>query len=557
MTFLHPEFLYFMLPPVAVLFYFILTQKDPVASVFSPELFARLQVREKRLSLRQRNGIYLLIFILLITAMAQPVVTEATMKVKAPVPVLTAAIDLSASMQTQDVYPSRLAVARAKLLHLIALAKRERLGVLAFGKDVYVVSPPTEDKRALRELVRHFNADGHTEKGTDFEALLEAFGALGDGASVKNLLLLSDGGDPGNVDALIASAEARHIRLYILGIGTSEGGTFFSEGHRVMSKRNPELERLAEATGGTYRTVATGDADIRTLLQTFRRSSEGGEQGVKEVRRYGQLFILPLGGALFLLLIATSSLSARRSMAVPPVVLLGALLLTAPSLRAEQFDYELLQKADRYYKAQRYLRAANAYYRYGKLNGNDPQAMYDSAHALYRAGNYLAAAALWKQIHTKERLLQFAALHNLGNAYAAIGDEAHLNAALKAYQSALYFENDPKTRENMEIVKGRLIALMQQKRKASQRKGTTSGKPDKQFGGASSSPQREKPAAASAAAPTSAAVTADAAPAQNGAMSDFEASMWIRQLQRQQQTRLYRITPPQAKAKERHDAAPW
>lgn len=559
MSFLHPEFLYLMLPPVLVLFYFILTQKDPVASVFEPEVFARLQVREKRLSLRQRNAIYLVVFILLITAMAQPVITEATAKVQAPIPEVTAAVDISASMQAGDSYPSRLAVAKAKLLRLIDAARRERIGVLAFGKDVYVVSPPTTDKGALRELAAHFAPDGYAEKGTDILALLKAFANIGEKEAMRNLLLLTDGGEKRDTDALIAFAKENRIRLYILGIGTPEGGTFLSEGRTVKAGRNPDLARMAEATGGAYADAVTGSADIAALLRSLRRHSEGGETGVREIRRYGQLYILPLGAALVLLLIATSSLSGRRRMEVP-TLLLAAMLFGTQGARAELFDYELLDKANGYYQDEKYLRAANAYFRYGKLNGDDPQAMYDSAHALYRAGNNEAAAALWKQIRTKDRLLQFAVLHNLGNAYANMGGEAHLNAALKAYKSALYLENDPQTRENMEIVQGRLIALMRQKREegasASHKKNETE----------KNQPEASPPVSAGNATPAAGSgVRADtaaelkAAPVQSAApgMSDFEAAMWLKRLQSRDETRLYRITPPGAGRNGGSDASPW
>ncbi|MEJ2468466.1 MAG: VWA domain-containing protein, partial [Campylobacterales bacterium] len=474
MTFLHPEFLYLMLPTVFILFYFILTQKEPTAALFESRVYERLRVNEKRLSLRQRNMIYLLAFILLIVAMAQPAIEEATVRVKAPDPELTVAIDISASMQTDDLYPSRLDVARAKLLQLIDRAQAERIGVLAFGKDVYVISPPSGDKAALRQMIEAFEPDAYAEKGTDIMALLAAANSAMHSAPRKNLLLLTDGGDRRDVSEAEAYAKANGIRLFILGTATPEGGPLILDGRPVMQEGkpvetalNPSLRALAASTGGLYLSAAIGASDVSALMAELRTRAAGGADGIKEVKRYGQLFILPLGFALFLILVANASMSKRERVAVPPVVLLGLLLFGGGApLHSEPFDYELLQEAKTHYERGDFPRAARAFYRYAKHKDNAPEALYDSAHALYRAGKYEAAAALWGRIRTKDRLLQFKTAHNLGNAHAMIGGIEHLQAAIKAYRKALHLRNDRQTRENLEIVRGRLMRLMQEKLRA-------------------------------------------------------------------------------------------
>jgi Ca-activated chloride channel family protein len=565
-TFLHPEFLYLMLPLVLILFYFILTQKEPAAVLFESRIYARLRVNEKRLSLRQRNIIYLLAFILLIAAMAQPVIEEATVRVKAPEQELMVAIDISASMQSKDLYPSRLAVARAKLLQLIDRAESERIGILAFGKDVYVVSPPSGDKAALRQMLEHFEPDAYAEKGTDMMALLAAANSAMHEAPRKNLLLLTDGGDLRDFSGAAAYAKANKMHLYILGTATPGGGPLIldgtpvmKEGRAVETSLNPSLRALAASTGGLYLSAAIGASDITALTAELRRHAEGGSDGVREIRRYGQLFILPLGFALLLILVANASMSKRERVAVPPALLLGMLLFGGGApLHAEPFDYELLEEAKTYYEKRDFPRAARTFYRYAKHKDNDPRALYDSAHALYRAGKYEAAAALWGSIRAKERHLQFNILHNLGNAYAMQGGEEQLQAAIKAYRKALYLQNDPRTRENLEIVRGRLMRLMQEKLRTQRGASPLSGskQPQSKPMDRSAANRAESPAAESTdedageAKPTEA--TGEAKTAQ---MSDFEAAMWMQSLQRQTRTHLYRISPESAKGGEHVD--PW
>lgn len=563
MSFLHPEFLYLMLPPVLVLFYFILTQKEPTEQLFDSKIYSRLRVNEKRLTLRQRNAIYLLIAVLLIVAMAQPVIEEAKVKVRASDPTLMVALDISASMRSTDLYPSRLAVARAKLLRLLAMAKHERVGVLAFGKDVYVLSPPSTDRKSVQRLVEGFSADAYAEAGTDIMALLAAADRVMRPDRERTLLLMTDGGDERDLKAAAEFAKAHRMRLFILGTATPQGALLrlngeevYRNGKPVETALNPALAQLAKATGGFYLTASTGSADISELLGHIRAVQQRTQHGEKEIKRYAQLYILPLGLALLLLLIATSSISRRETVAVPPALIMALLFgLGSVSLRAEPFDFELLQEAKRYYHQGDYTRAANAYYRYAKRTGNDARALYDSAHALYRQGKYEAAAALWSSIHTKDRALQYAALHNLGNAYAMMGGEENLHAAIKAYGRALHLQNDPQTRENLEIVRGRLMRLMRAKRGVKQPGAgqSTGHKPSKR-------PTEKAAASAMKKAQghheaEKGAHTAGMDAGRSVSMSDYEVRMWMKLLAKRSKTHLYRITPETTQGA--GDVAPW
>ena len=552
MTFLHPEFIYLMLPPVLVLFYFILTQKEPMADYFDDETLKKLRVDEKRLTLRQRNLLYLAVFILLILAMAQPVIEEARYKVGASRPSVVAAIDISASMRTPDVYPSRLAAAVKKAEVFVEAAGREKIALLAFGRDVYLVSPFTRDRRALHRLLEGLDVSGTGERGTDLMAVLEAAAGMLEKEPVKNVFLLTDGGRNGGLEAEAAYARAHGLRLYILGTGTA-GGTITDEnGTAVPQPLNPALRDLAEATGGAYATEVSGQRDVLRLLSLMRKRG-GADEKEREVVRYGQLFVLPLGFALFLLLLATSSMSRRERVAVPSAWLLVWLLGSSPAVHAEMFDYELLRQAQRYYDAGQYGRAAGAWYRYARGNGDDARALYNSASALYRQGSYAAAAKLWAQVHTSDRLLQFSALHNLGNAYAKLGGTDRLKAAIRAYESALRLQNDPQTRENLERVKGRLMRLMRS------RMGLATGVGR---GGGEASGPHNVPKARKAPVPKTAERkrklprNGDAGRTPPGEMSDFEAKMWYGRLDGSADaTHLYKITPETAKR--RDDADPW
>ncbi len=539
MTFLHPEFLYWMLPSVTVLFYFILTQKEPVAQFFDEAMFKRLRADEKRLSLRQRNALYFAVFVLLVVAMAQPVVEEGEMAVETPARPLFIAIDISASMRANDVYPDRLEAAKRKAAALAEAADEERIGVLAFGKNVYLVAAPNTDTEATAALIRGLDTAKLAEPGTDMMGAISAAATLAGKEKHSSLVLIGDGGDAPDYRREAACAKAHGLRIFFLAVATEAGAKI--PGTDAVSRLNPAAAALAEHTGGIAVRSRTGTADVGALLHAVRARSAWKRAGEKKVQRYGQLFILPLGAALFLLLLALSSMSKRETVAVPSAVLLAVCLHLVSSLHADMLDYELLELAKKSAAAGDYRRAANAYYRYARNNGDDIAAMYDSACALYRLGDYAGAAKIWGRLHAPDRLMQYRILHNLGNALAMRGDVSGLKAAIAAYERALRYENDRETRENLEWARGRLMRLM---RRGSPSGGAAAGQSGTAVSVSTPLKHRHsvKPAARTV-VPASAAT----------GVSDYETARIRRRLERTGKTMLFRLTPPQ-----RSDSAhPW
>lgn len=66
MSFLHPEFIYMMLPLLFLLFGLLLTQREAEEAFFSPRVLAKLRVDTNRLSAKVRNFFYFLMFIFII-----------------------------------------------------------------------------------------------------------------------------------------------------------------------------------------------------------------------------------------------------------------------------------------------------------------------------------------------------------------------------------------------------------------------------------------------------------------------------------------------------------
>ncbi|MCW8838087.1 MAG: VWA domain-containing protein, partial [Thiovulaceae bacterium] len=303
MSFLHPELLYYLLPPMFILFGLLLTQKESQAHFFSAEVIDKLRVSANTLTLKARNALFLLIGILIVLALAQPVIKEGSVEVKAKSADIMIALDISDSMLANDVYPSRLESAKKKALTLLADAPNERLGVIAFAKNSYLVSPLSFDSSAVAFLLSKLDTASITQKGTDFLSMLEVTASAKSKSEKKYLLILSDGGDKKDFSKEIAYAKEKNIVVFILGMGTKKGapikqkdGTFIKfNGEIIISKLNEDIASLATKTGGVYIQNTTSSKDIKTMFAEMQNVSDKKELKSQKINKYIPLFYYPLG----------------------------------------------------------------------------------------------------------------------------------------------------------------------------------------------------------------------------------------------------------------------
>ena len=132
------------------------------------------------------------------------------------------ALDISGSMEIQDLRPTRLEAAKRLATDFVNARAGDRLGLVAFAGEAYSLAPLTTDYDLLREGLASLRpgliaADG-TAIGT---ALGVAVNRLrGSTARSRVCILLSDGeSNAGSLDPLLAAqlAHAFNIRLYTIG----------------------------------------------------------------------------------------------------------------------------------------------------------------------------------------------------------------------------------------------------------------------------------------------------------------------------------------------------
>ncbi len=474
MSFLHPEFLYYTLLPVLVLFIFLLKQKEKEQLFFSKRVLQMIRVPGNALSMRARNALFFMVSLLIVVALAQPVIEEGKVTVEAKSADIMVALDISDSMLAEDLYPNRVEHAKQKIMQLLEGAPQERIGVMAFAKNAYLVSPLSFDHRAVMFLVKQLQPGSITEKGTDFVQLLDTAAQAMRENERKYLLILTDGGDQNDFGAEIALAKKEGMQIFVLGTGThkgapiklKEGGFIKHNGDIIVSSLNQEISSLATQTGGAYIESVASSKDIEAMLAEIVRKTEKRTLAEEEIPMYTQLFYYPVGLALLFLLFATSSFY-RKSTGAAALLVITAIASPGTALHAGLLDFQLLKEAKERYEAGDYNRSAELYSDYAGRARSDAS-YYNQANALYKQGSYASAAELYAKVSEEaSEEMAFSAKHNLGNAYAKQGTPELLQKALEAYEAALQLKEDTQTRENYEAVK-KLLEQQEQPSEESQ-----------------------------------------------------------------------------------------
>ena len=355
-------------------------------------------------------------------------------------------LDVSRSMDAQDVSPSRMERARRELEDFVGALRGDAIGLVLFADGAWVRIPLTVDYATFLWAVKDSGSDTIRAQGTALTGALEAATTMlarapGTG---KAILVVSDGEvheKPEAVDAAVAKAKAAGVHIYALGIGEPAGapiplaeGGFHKDalGSVVLSKLDEDrLTALAEATGGAYVRAVPSDEDVRVLYESeIRGKLEAAERGIRRDKRPRERYQWPLGAALVTMVVSSAlGVRGRRVATLLAVGLLGTMLPQQAWAGARE-DGMTAYKAEHWEEAARLL---------GQARVADPQDV-DLTNALatslYRAGRFREAEQLYETLaaQTGDAGLRAIARYNAGNAAYRGG---RLGEAYQDFQDAV------------------------------------------------------------------------------------------------------------------------
>ncbi len=266
--------------------------------------------------------------VLLVVALARPRFGQETREIQTSGIDIMLAVDVSGSMLALDLElegqpVTRLEVVKDVIGEFISRRPTDRIGIIAFGSDPYLLSPLTLDHDWLRQNLERLEV-GMIEAGTSIGPPIgmatNRLRQLEDAKS-RILILLTDGEDsvpPAVSPTRFAEAAAAFgIKIYTVAVG--RGGVV----HTYVLNRNNELARdrlgrpvvqraqfpvdeellreIAEAGGGRF-FVARNRYELEKIYEEIDRL-EKTEVKLRFRTEYREAYFWPLVGGLLLLLI--------------------------------------------------------------------------------------------------------------------------------------------------------------------------------------------------------------------------------------------------------------
>jgi len=229
---------------------------------------------------------------------------------------LLLAVDISGSMDTQDMILNRKAVNRLKVVKKVAgefIQRRhgDRVGLILFGSRAYLQTPLTFDTETTATLLDESEIGLAGRETAIGDAIGLAVKRLRDDTtSDRVLVLLTDGANTsGEVQPLQAAEFAARdgLTVYTVGVGADEMMVQDFFGSRVVNPSadldEDTLRSIAEQTGGRY--FRARDAEGLEKIYEILDELEPVESDVEIIRPVDELFYWPMSVAYVLALLAT------------------------------------------------------------------------------------------------------------------------------------------------------------------------------------------------------------------------------------------------------------
>lgn len=416
--------------PLAFIAWRVLTQASKAGlweSVCEPELLPFV-TDSTGAKTGRLHYLLLLIGSIVIVALAGPVFEKLPSPVFRQQSALVVVLDLSRSMNAEDVKPTRLERAKFKISDLLRLRKDGQTALVVFAEQAFVVTPLTNDARTIENQLPALTSDVMPSQGSNLNIAIEKAADLLQQAGVRggDILVLTDAVDA-NSDALDSLVKDRGLRISAIGVGTKEGapvsndrGGFISDdtGNVIlMSLDIVGLRDLASVGNGLFQTISIDNKDVERYARFVDSADKSNTETSTDLfadswREFGPwllLICLPLLPLVFRRGLIVVLLGANMSLLSQPASA-QAWFLTPDQQGQRAFEKEQFNDAKTHFEDNRWRAAA-----------------------AYRDGDFEAAASALEEPQSAD------AWYNKGNALARLGQ---FEDAIAAYQQAIEHNED-------------------------------------------------------------------------------------------------------------------
>jgi Ca-activated chloride channel family protein len=245
-------------------------------------------------------------------------------------------LDVSRSMQAEDLAPNRLERAKSDILDLLTKLTGDRVGLITFAGAAVVHVPLTTDQGFFRSVLDEVDSDSAPLGGTMIgDAIRKAIESMEERLDRDQVIvLITDGEDHDSFpEEAAALAAERGIKIITVGLGdTGEGARIpvrdesgsvsfvRHEGQEIWSVMDERLlKEIAMKTDGAYVPARTRAYDLGHIYEKYLAQLTRGEIRAEKRKRYGEQFqvFVCLGLTFILLEMLIPRYAAKRTATSP------------------------------------------------------------------------------------------------------------------------------------------------------------------------------------------------------------------------------------------------
>ncbi len=360
-------------------------------------------------ALRRQHFWLILSIIFTVLALSRPVLQQEPLDVEERGSDIVIAVDLSYSMQADDIRPTRLEAAKTMLKTLIASDRANRYGIIGYTTNAIILSPLSSDSALLLHLFDALDENQIMTKGTVLMPALKLARKMSKSKRVI-VVLFTDGGDEEQYKSEAAFAKENGLIVNVVLLATHSGSTLKDRSgnvikdeadHIVVTSRNDAVEAVTAATGGRVVENLSGLADAIASQESEDFTSN------TKLMQYQELFYYFAAAALLFAMLAFTYLGKKVTR-----IMAALLLLVGINTQASLLDSFYFEAAKEDYTKERYLSAAELF-----SNIESDIARYNAAASYYKAGEYERALELYQYIRSNDPVLKSTLYFNMGNCY--------------------------------------------------------------------------------------------------------------------------------------------
>jgi len=268
-TFLNPEYFWGLLLIPIILYFFYKREKQK--TIFFTYISSVKKVWSKK-NIKFYLSLFLLFLILInfIIILANPNITNISKKIKKNGIDIVVVLDVSGSMEANDLQPNRLEVAKSVINNFVDKLKSDRLWLVVFAWKPFTSIPLTFDYNILKETISRLKTDtiNQQKRSLNWTAVWDAIlmaktlfkNEKKDENREKVIILLTDWDANVWVDPVLAwlSAKKENIKIYAIWIWSKKWWFIsynvwpFVQKQRISPLNDKYLKKIASDTNWLY-----------------------------------------------------------------------------------------------------------------------------------------------------------------------------------------------------------------------------------------------------------------------------------------------------------------